>query len=70
MRLREIREDNGYTQAYIAEQLNIRQNTYCQYERGQRQISIELLVKLAKFYNVSADYILELTDREEPYPRY
>lgn len=68
MRLREIREENGVTQKRLAEYLHIRQNTYSQYENGQRQLPIETLIELAKFYNVSTDYILELTDVDEPYP--
>ena len=69
MRLKEVREANGYTQEYVARQLNIRQNTYSQYENGQRQIPIEALIILAKLYGVSTDYILELTDIEDPYPK-
>lgn len=69
MRLKEVREANGYTQEYVARQLNIRQNTYSQYENGQRQIPIESLIILAKLYGVSTDYILELTDIEDPYPK-
>lgn len=68
MRLREIREEKGITQKRLAEYLHIRQNTYSQYENGQRQLPIETLIALAKFYNVSTDYILELTDVDEPYP--
>lgn len=68
MRLREIREENGVTQKRLAEYLHIRQNTYSQYENGQRQLPIETLIELAKFYKVSTDYILELTDVDEPYP--
>ena len=68
MRLREIREENGVTQKKLAEYLHIRQNTYSQYENGQRQLPIETLIALAEFYNVSTDYILELTDVDEPYP--
>lgn len=69
MRLKELREANGFTQKTIAKELNIRQNTYSQYENGLRQLPIEALIFLAKFYRVSTDYILELTDIEEPYPK-
>ncbi len=67
MRLREIREEKGITQKRLAEQLHVRQNTYSQYENGQRQLPIETLVELARFYRVSTDYILGLTDVDEPY---
>ena len=65
MRLRDLREDGDYTQKEIADVLHIRQNTYSQYENGQRQIPIELLIRLANFYGVSTDYILELTSVKE-----
>lgn len=69
MRLKDLREDSDLTQQTIAEYLNVKQNTYCQYEKGSRQIPLELLISLAKFYNVSVDYILNLTDIKEPYPK-
>ena len=68
MRLRDLREDGDYTQQYLAQLLNIRQNTYSQYENGQRQIPLDALIKLAAFFETSTDYLLELTDVREPYP--
>ncbi len=68
MRLKDIREDNDITQKTLSEYLNIKQNTYSQYETGQRQIPIETLVKLAKYFDTSTDYILGLTDNPEKYP--
>lgn len=62
MRLKELREENKYTQQYVAEILNIRQNTYSQYENEKREIPIRAFIVLAKLYDVSVDYILELTD--------
>ena len=62
MRLKELREENKYTQQYVAEILNIRQNTYSQYENEKREIPIRALIVLAKLYDVSVDYILALTD--------
>lgn len=67
MRIRDLREDRDLTQKEIAEYLHIRQNTYSQYENGQRQLPIEALIALAKFYNTSTDYILGLTDQPMPY---
>ena len=69
MRLKELREYHKKTQKTIAEYLNIRQNTYSQYENGQRQIPIDALILLAEFYNTSIDYILEITDEKIPYPK-
>ncbi len=68
MRIRDLREDNDLTQKQIAEYLHIKQNTYSQYESGQRQIPIEALIALAKFYKTSTDYILGLTKERKPYP--
>ncbi len=63
MRIRDLREDNDLTQAEVAQYLHIKQNTYSQYENGQRQIPIHCLIALAKFYKTSTDYILGLTDK-------
>lgn len=67
MKLREIREDRDLTQEKIAKILNVKQNTYQQYECEKRQLPIEALAKLCLFYNVSADYILGLP-KGLPYP--
>ena len=68
MRIKDIREDNDITQSKIAEYLHIKQNTYSQYENGHRQIPLNMLISLAKFYNTSTDYLLGLTDVKKPYP--
>ena len=60
MRLKELREENYLTQQTIADYLNVKQNTYSQYENEKRQLPIDVLIKLAKFYKVTTDYILEL----------
>ncbi len=62
MRIRDLREDNNLTQAEVARYLHIKQNTYSQYENGQRQLPISCLIALAEFYKTSTDYILGLTD--------
>jgi transcriptional regulator with XRE-family HTH domain len=68
MRLRDIREDRDLTQRQVADHLHIRQNTYSQYENGQRGLPIDTLIKLARYFGVSTDYILGLTDEPHPYP--
>ena len=68
MRLKDLREDNNLTQAALAELLHVKQNTYSQYENGQRQIPIDCLIRLARYYSVSTDYILGLTKEKRPYP--
>lgn len=62
MRLKDLREDRDLTQQEIADYLHIKQNTYSQYENGQRQLPISCLIALARLYNTSTDYILGLTD--------
>ncbi len=69
MRLKDIREDRDVTQKELSEYLHIGQNTYSQYENGQRGLPIDILIQLALFFQTSTDYLLELTDEETPYPR-
>lgn len=65
MRIRDLREDHDLTQKEVAAYLHIKQNTYSQYENGQRQLPLECLIALAKLYKTSTDYILGLTDQKE-----
>lgn len=67
MRIKDLREDADITQKEIADYLHIKQNTYSQYENGHRQLPIDCLIALAKYYNTSTDYLLGLTDRKTPY---
>ena len=67
--IRNLRIDGGYTQAQIAEYLNVKQNTYSQYEIGTLNYPIEALMKLADFYGVSVDYLLGRTSVKDPYPK-
>lgn len=60
--IRELREDKDKTQAEIAEVLNITRSQYQLYESGKRQFKIEHIRKLCLYYNVSADYVLCLSD--------
>ncbi|WP_289302113.1 helix-turn-helix domain-containing protein [Sporofaciens musculi] len=55
--IRNLREDNDKTQNELAEYLNIKQTTYSKYELGKINIPIEMLIKLADFYDVSLDYL-------------
>lgn len=61
-RIRDLREDHDITQKEMAAQLNCSQQVYSNYELGQRDIPTDILIKLSRFYNVSVDYILGLTD--------
>ena len=59
--LKSIREDNDIKQREIAQVLNVSQNTYSHYETGVIAITAEVLIKLADYYNVSIDYLLDRT---------
>ncbi len=67
MRLKDIREDSDLTQKILADYLHVKQNTYSQYENGQRKLPIDMLIALARFYHTSTDYLLGLTDERKPY---
>jgi transcriptional regulator with XRE-family HTH domain len=62
MKLKELREEHSLTQQTVAEFLNIKQNTYSQYENEKRQLPIDVLIKLSRYYKVSTDYLLGLED--------
>lgn len=61
-RLRDMREDNDKSQKEIAEIIGTTQSYYAQYENGKRSIPFERVIILAKYYNVSLDYLAGLTD--------
>ena len=60
--LRGIREDRDIKQKDIAQYLNVSQNTYSQYETGVIALTAEVLIKLANYYDVSIDYLLDRTN--------
>lgn len=68
-RIREVREDNSLTQQKIADFLNIGQRTYADYESGKTRIPIDNLLKLAKFYNLSMDYLSGASNIKTEYPK-
>lgn len=61
-RIRELREDNDYTQTQVAEYLNMKQPQYSRYEKGYRDIPSDILIALADFYDTTVDYILGRAD--------
>lgn len=67
--IRNLREDNDKTQKQIADYLNIKQTTYSKYELGKVNIPVEVFIKLADYYNVSIDYLLNRTNIKQPYPK-
>ena len=62
MRLKEIRKSKGITQLKLAMDLNMNQNTISRYETGEREPSINELIKIADYFNISIDYLLERTN--------
>ncbi len=60
--LRGIREDRDIKQKEVANYLNVSQNTYSQYETGMISLTAEVLIKLADYYKVSIDFLLDRTD--------
>lgn len=68
-RIRALREDQDLSQSRVAAYLGVGQRTYSDYELGKTRIPVDLLIKLAKFYNVSMDFISGCSDRHLPFPR-
>ena len=64
-RVRDLREDNDKTQKQIAELLNMQLTVYQRYERGERELPLWAAIKLANFYGVSLDYLVERTNRKK-----
>ncbi len=63
-RMRDLREDSDYTQEYVAHFLGTSQTMYARYERGANELPIHHLLTLCKLYNVSADYLLGLSNKK------
>lgn len=67
-RLKDLREDNDLTQEDVSQILKISRPQYSLYETGKRDIPVDLLTILSKYYKTSIDYIVGLTDFFEKYP--
>ncbi len=68
-RIREIREDSSLTQQKVADLLHIGQRTYSDYESGKTRIPVDSLLILARFYDVSMDYITGASNIKTEYPK-
>ena len=66
-RIRELREDHDLTQREVAEMLGMSQTGYSKYETGENDVPSIVLIKLAKLYETSVDYLLGLTNNPVPY---
>ena len=67
-RLRDLREDHDMSQTALAKIIGMSQTGYSKYETGENDIPTNILIKLARHYNTSVDYLLGLTDTKDPYP--
>ena len=68
-RIRALREDSDRTQQELADLLHINRRTYSAYENGVNAVPIDILISIARLYDVSTDYLLDLTDEAKPYPK-
>ena len=66
-RIRELREDNDLRQVDVAKILKMSQTGYSKFETGENDVPTSVLIALARYYNVSTDYLLGLTDNPAPY---
>lgn len=64
-RLKQLREENGYNQEYVANYLGVKQQTYSRYENNVTEPDINSLIKLTKLYKVTVDYLLGLTENKQ-----
>lgn len=69
LRIRDMREDRDLSQQEVADYLLCDQSLYSKYERGERSIPLEIMIKLADYYQTSLDYLVGRTDRKTPYPK-
>ena len=67
LRIRDMREDRDWKQRQLAEYPMCGQSPYSKYERGERPVPLETIVRLAQFHKTSVDYPVGLTDKREPY---
>lgn len=65
MRLKELRKQKKISQLQLALDLNMNQNSISRYETGEREADYETLIKLADYFDVSVDYLLERTNNPE-----
>ena len=68
-RLKDLKEDNDWTQGEVADYLSLKREQYRRYETGINEIKVSFLIKVCKLYNVSADYILGFTNTKTDLPK-
>ncbi len=65
-RIRDLREDADLTQEQLVKKLGMHKTTYTNYEQGKREPPFDFIIKIARFYNVSIDYIAGIIDKPRP----
>lgn len=65
-RIRDLREDRDLSQQKLSEALHMHKTTYARYETGEREIPLSVAIRLARFFDVSLDYLAGLSDEEKP----
>ena len=68
-RIRNLREDSDLNQTTVAKAIHVAQTTYSDYEKGKVRIPLEAIIELAKFYDVSMDYITGISDIKNRFPK-
>ncbi|MGI5894576.1 MAG: helix-turn-helix domain-containing protein [Candidatus Merdivicinus sp.] len=68
-RLKILRQEKGKTQSEIAEMIGVKKLAYIHYEQGRRKLSADALIILARYYDVTTDYLLGLTEERKPFPK-
>ena len=66
-RIRNIREDKDLTQQQVADGIGVKREQYRRYETGENDIPTAILIRLARFYDTSIDYILGETNQKKRY---
>ena len=66
-RIRDLREDMNYTQVQVAEKLNLHRTQYQRYENATTPVTADFIFNISKLYNVSADYVLGLTNNKRKF---
>jgi len=69
VRIKNLREDNDITQQTMADYLSVSRSAYRNYENGVRGIPVEILSKIADYYNTSTDFLIGKTNIKKPYPK-
>ena len=69
LRIRDCREDRDLTQRQMADFLHCDQSLYSKYERGERDVPLHVMIRLADYYRTSIDYLIGRTDEPAPYKR-